>query len=222
MFYAAHPQTTQQYQPFVKVNLSPPATTKYLLNFDLALAPQGTTFSFDDIMLCKQPYKVTNFIDLSPTRSVLLPEASEDFEGAHSKYAFQVAAGKASPTVKPGQGTKGSNAASVSIIKGGTEAWHIQLAGRPVPLYANKKYVVELAMKQERASSRPANRALVTWVQPETWVAVSVESVQLSSEYQVFTLPMVPPKDGKFYLTVDMGLLEGSVLIDYIKVYQLL
>lgn len=171
-------------------------------------------------MLCKQPFK----IKVSPEHGTLLPEASEDFGGSDPNYAFQLAAGKAVPALRPGQGLKGSTAATVTILKAGTEPWHIQLAGKPVYLRADKKYFVELALKQVGAKTKSGNRPLVTWVEPDTWVAVSVESLQLTDEYQVFTLPiMSPPKDGRFYLTVDMGLLDESstVSVDYVKVYQL-
>lgn len=53
-FFAEQPKTTPSFATRTTVDLTPPVSGSYLLNFDVGLAPVNTTFAFDDIMICEQ------------------------------------------------------------------------------------------------------------------------------------------------------------------------
>lgn len=231
----SQPKTTTSFSTTITYNLAPPVTGNYLLNFDMGLAAAGTAFTFDDILVCQQDKKV-NVIMSTEIIDVLRTDTSTDFEAnAPMLFKAQVTAPADASVVLRQQDTDalgaadtGAYGAAITINTPGTAPWHVQLAGPYVPLRSNKTYTIQLALKQKLNStvsggSQQVNAVNVNWVQPDVWVPTAVATVKPTAEYDTYTLPATsPPKDGLYYLTVDMGTVAAgtTLFFDNIKVFE--
>ena len=229
MLYISQFKTTAKFSAITVSNILPPATGNYLLNFDVGSADSGTSFSFDDILVCQQDTWVVP--ESVKVEGVLRADTSTSFElGSPALFRPQVTTQFADASVvlqQTGAAAKtGATGAAITVNKAGSQPWHVQLAGPAVRLQASKSYIVQLAMKQmvpSAAGATQPNVVTVNWIQPEVWTATAVGAVQPTSSYEVYTLPAVsPPLDGLFYLTVDMGTVAAgtTLFVDDLNVYE--
>jgi hypothetical protein len=228
--YISQFKTTATFSAITLNNILAPTTGNYLLNFDMGSANSGTSFSFDDVLLCQQDAWVVP--ESVKVEGVLRADTSTSFEeGSPTLFKPQIMTPFADASVilqQTGAAAKsGATGAAITVNKAGSYPWHVQLAGPAVRLQASKSYTVQLAMKQVvplgADASHQRNVVTVNWIQPEVYTATAVGAIQPTGSYEVHTLrPVSPPQDGLFYLTVDMGTLAAgtTLFVDDLIVYE--
>lgn len=237
-FFAEQPKTTPSFATRTTVDLTPPVSGSYLLNFDVGLAPVNTTFAFDDIMICEQSKQLntapnsnanSNNLKGQDPAGVLRTDTSTGFEkDAPLLFRAQVTPpAEASVNMQlqsSAAASTGASGAAVTVNTPSDQPWHVQLAGPAVPLDASKSYTVQISLRQFGSSnSNKGNVLQVNWVQPEVWIPTALSSIQPTASYTTYTLPaMSPPSSGLFYLTVDMGSVAAGTTLyfDDIRVFE--
>jgi hypothetical protein len=237
-FFAEQPKTTTSFATHTTVDLTPPASGNYLLNFDLGLAAANTTFAFDDISICEQDKQVnvapsanSNNPKAPAPAGVLRTDTSTGFEkDSPLLFRSQVTPPADASVVMQMQhsaaAASGSFGAAFTINTPSSQPWHVQLAGPAVQLDAKKTYTVQISLRQFGGSnSNKDNFVQVNWVQPDIWIPANMDIIQPTASYTTHTLqPMSPPDSGLYYLTVDMGSVAAGTTLyfDDIRVYEAL